>query len=82
MGTKGVQPTHETAQLLLRPSGPLLHGYKLARATNSAKGHIFRTRRITWAEMALLRLLSDPASDGPRALPYFGNPEGFDYWTE
>ena len=81
MGTRDVQPTHATAQLLPRPAGPLPKGYKLARMTNSAKGHIFRTRRITWAEMALLRLISDRSGE-VRTLPSFGNPEGFDFWTE
>eukprot|EP00326_Haptolina_ericina_P003683 CAMPEP_0181217848 /NCGR_PEP_ID=MMETSP1096-20121128/27371_1 /TAXON_ID=156174 ORGANISM="Chrysochromulina ericina, Strain CCMP281" /NCGR_SAMPLE_ID=MMETSP1096 /ASSEMBLY_ACC=CAM_ASM_000453 /LENGTH=192 /DNA_ID=CAMNT_0023310009 /DNA_START=268 /DNA_END=842 /DNA_ORIENTATION=- len=43
----------------------------LARAPNSAAGLIWRSRRMTWAEMALLRLLTLP---GSRALPLHGNP--------
>ena len=52
--------------------------------TNAATGHIYRTRRVTWAEMALLRLLTDPSRSASetRALPFFGNPEGFDLITD
>lgn len=43
----------------------------LGRAPNAANGFIWKTRRMTWAEMALLRLLTLP---GSRALPLHGNP--------
>ena len=47
--------------------------YTLERKTN--RGDIAATSRITWAEMALLRLLTFPPA---RALPWFGNPPGLD----
>lgn len=43
----------------------------LHRKTNA--GDIIGTRRMTWAEMALLRLLTAPEA---RSLPNFGNPSG------
>lgn len=43
----------------------------LGRAPNAASGFIWRSRRMTWAEMALLRLLTLP---GSRQLPLHGNP--------
>jgi len=53
--------------------------WTLARATNHHTGHIFRTRRITWAEMAMLRALTDPAA---RRLPSFGAPGFTDYLVD
>lgn len=41
----------------------------LGRAPNAANGFIWRTRRMTWAECSLLRLLTMP---GARALPMHG----------
>ena len=43
----------------------------LGRSPNSADGHIWRTRKITWAEMAMMRLLT---LKGSRQLPLHGNP--------
>ena len=51
--------------------------YHLARATNS--GDIIATRKMSWTEMNLLRLLTSP---GARQLPNFGNPDGVDAITE
>ena len=51
--------------------------YALARATN--QGEIVSTRRMTWTEMALLRLLTSPRA---RHLPNFGNPDGVQAITE
>ena len=42
----------------------------LGRAPNAANGFIWKTRRMTWAECALLRLLTLP---GSRQLPMHGN---------
>jgi len=53
--------------------------WRLGRATNHHEGHIYRTRRITWAEMALLRALTHPPS---RALTSFGNPAFTDYLVD
>lgn len=47
--------------------------YRLERRTNM--GDIARTRKITWAEMALMRVLTYPTA---RKLPWFGNPPGLD----
>ena len=47
--------------------------WELGRPTNG--GDILATREITFAEQALLRLLTDPAA---RSLPSFGNPPGTD----
>ena len=53
--------------------------WRLGRATNHHEGHIYRSRRITWAEMALLRALTHAPS---RAMPSFGNPSFTDYMVE
>lgn len=48
----------------------------LRRKTN--RGHITQTRIMTWAEVALIRLLTRGASyTGSQS---FGNPSGFDLW--
>jgi len=47
--------------------------WELGRRTN--RGDMLATREITFAEQALLRLLTDPAA---RSLPAFGNPPGTD----
>ena len=47
--------------------------YVLARKTNV--GDIFGSPSMSWAEMALLRLLTEPSA---RARPAFGNPPGVD----
>lgn len=62
---------------LLRHSGHKLKGeaemaWKLARKTNY--GDIARTERISWAEMAMLRLLTN--WDRARSMPSYGNPRG------
>ena len=44
----------------------------LGRTTNSATGHIWRSRRMTWTELAMLRLLTRQRE--ARLLPRFGNP--------
>lgn len=80
MGTPKDWPTHTTKHIFPKPAGPLPKGYSLARMTNAASGHIFRTRKVTWAEMALLRLLTDPSRTETQSLPWYGNPEGFDLW--
>ena len=51
----------------------------LGRSTWSSKGHIYRSRRITWAEMAMLKALTYPPS---RRLPSFGNPDFTDYMVQ
>ena len=46
--------------------------WTLARKTN--RGDIARTEQITWAEMAMLRLLTN--WDRARRMPSYGNPRG------
>ena len=50
----------------------------LGRHTNGASGHTFRSRQMTWAEVALLRLISDPPA---HFAPSYGNPAAMDYRT-
>lgn len=45
--------------------------WTLVRLPNSADGTIWKSRPMTWTEMALLRLLTNPAAG---SLPNFGNP--------
>lgn len=54
----------------MRPK--LGEAWTLGRGTNSAGGHIYRSRKVTWAEMAMLRLLT--ARQATLTLPSFGNP--------
>ena len=67
---KSQQPAHQVRKFLEhfrwaeRP-------WVLARAPNSADGFIWRTRKMTWAEVAMLRLLTLP---GSRSMPLHGNP--------
>lgn len=53
--------------------------WTLGRPTNAASGHIFRTRRITWAEMAMLHLLTKPSY---RAARSYGNPTFTDFMAD
>jgi len=53
--------------------------WHLSRPTNAKSGHIHRTRRITWAEMALMRMMNHPPA---RGLPSFGNPAFSDYMVD
>ena len=62
---------------LLRHTGRKLRreaemAWTLARKTN--RGDIARTEQITWAEMAMLRLLTN--WDRARRMPSYGNPRG------
>jgi hypothetical protein len=81
MGTPRDWPTHTVRKFLPAPKGPAPRGYSLFRTTNAASGHIYKSRKLTWAEYALLRLLSDPSGQARRS-PSFGNPEGFDLWVD
>lgn len=61
-----VRTAKEQSKELSRRSG---HAWRLARKTNH--GEITATRGMTWHEMALLRLLTNPAA---RSLPQYGMP--------
>lgn len=54
--------------------------YALGKGTNAmSAGSIGRTRKVTWAEVALLRLISTGGpSSYARKLPRFGGPDGSD----
>ena len=58
---------------LYKFSSPTERPFRLGRRTN--KGDIGKSRMLSWAEMALLRLVTDPRT---RALASYGNPPNTD----
>ena len=70
------QLLHGDIMKLVVEKRPKSHAWRLGRPTNAASGHIFRSRKITWAEVAMLRLISDPKA---RSLPSFGSDRVTDY---
>ena len=70
------QLLHGDIMKLVVEKRPKSHAWRLGRPTNAASGHIFKSRKITWAEVAMLRLISDPKA---RSLPSFGSDRVTDY---
>jgi hypothetical protein len=52
--------------------------FTIVRPTNSQEGHIRRSRKMTWAELALLRLITNPVA--ARGMLSFGNPRDTDFF--
>ena len=62
---------------IICPPNPSFSDSRPASLTAAARWvAVYRTRKITWAEMALLRLLTHPPY---RWRPAFGNPPGLDF---